>query len=57
MESCPNRLDMGICGVIGAMIVAKGASWGLATGIVLVILLSIKDANKAKIAAEKVENE
>lgn len=46
METCKQRLDMGICGVVGAMIVAKGASWGLLTGVILVILLSI--AKKAK---------
>lgn len=38
-----SRIDKGIAGVVGAVIVAKGATWGLIIGILLYLLLSSKN--------------
>jgi hypothetical protein len=37
-------MDKGIAGVMGTVIVAKSAAWGLAVGLVLHFLLSSKKA-------------
>ncbi len=43
MSMCRRHVDMGIAGVIAAVIAVKGAAWGLAVGILLIILLLKKD--------------
>ncbi|MBS9775607.1 MAG: hypothetical protein KGV57_00780 [Fusobacterium sp.] len=41
MMICKDKLDMGIAGVMGAVIVIKGAAWGLGVGILLFLLLQV----------------
>jgi len=40
MDMCETEMDKGIAGVMGTIIVAKSAAWGLAVGIILHFLLS-----------------
>ena len=42
MDMCETEMDKGIAGVMGTVIVAKSAAWGLAVGIILHFLLSAK---------------
>jgi uridine phosphorylase len=35
--------DLGIAGVMGAVLATRGAAWGLATGIVLCLLINFKN--------------
>ncbi|KAF5055986.1 hypothetical protein SDC9_63039 [bioreactor metagenome] len=42
MDMCETEMDKGIAGVMGTVIVAKSAAWGLAVGIILHLLLSSK---------------
>lgn len=42
MDMCNTEMDKGIAGVMGTIIVAKSAAWGLAVGIILHFLLSSK---------------
>lgn len=50
MDMCETEMDKGIAGVMGTVIVAKSAAWGLAVGIILHLLLSSKkDKGVAKI--------
>ncbi len=51
MDMCETEMDKGIAGVMGTVIVAKSAAWGLAVGIILHLLLSSKKV------AEVEENE
>lgn len=39
IDLCQNDTDKGLAGVMGGVILAKGAAWGLAVGIVLYIIL------------------
>ncbi|MCI7343359.1 MAG: hypothetical protein MSH33_05380 [Fusobacterium necrophorum] len=39
MTICKDHIDMGIAGVMAAVIAAKGAAWGLGVGIILFLLL------------------
>ena len=49
MDMCDTEMDKGIAGVMGTIIVAKSAAWGLAVGIILHFLLSAKkETVKAK---------
>ena len=42
-----SKKDLGIAGIIAAVLIAKGASWGFAIGIVLVFLIYGKDFFKS----------
>lgn len=42
MMICTDKLDMGIAGVMAAVIAVKGAAWGLGVGVLLYLLLSKK---------------
>lgn len=42
-----SRISKGIAGVVGAVIVSKGATWGLITGILLYLLLNSKTEQEA----------
>ncbi len=49
MDMCETEMDKGIAGVMGTIIVAKSAAWGLAVGLILHFLLSAKkETAKAK---------
>ena len=39
MSLCKKNIDMGIAGVMAAVLAVKGAAWGLGVGILLVFLL------------------
>ncbi|WP_419724462.1 hypothetical protein [Terrisporobacter petrolearius] len=52
MGICKNDTDRGVAGVMGAVLAAKGATWGLAIGIILHLIL--RDFTKKKIV-EKVD--
>lgn len=39
MSMCKSELDMGIAGVMAAVLATKGAAWGLGIGIILYVLL------------------
>lgn len=55
MEMCNSSIERGICGVMGAVLALRGATWGLAVGVVLHFVLfffSSKEA-AAKAAATK----
>lgn len=53
MELCKNPTDMGICGVMGAVLAIKGASWGLVVGIILyLILVGVKNHDTIKTDGE-----
>jgi hypothetical protein len=47
MDMCETEMDKGIAGVMGTIIVAKSAAWGLAVGIILHFLLSAKKEKAA----------
>lgn len=47
MGICKNDTDRGVAGVMGAVLAAKGATWGLAIGIILHLIL--RDFTKKKI--------
>lgn len=47
MDMCETEMDKGIAGVMGTVIVAKSAAWGLAVGLILHFLLSAKKETKA----------
>ena len=47
MDMCETEMDKGIAGVMGTIIVAKSAAWGLAVGIILHFLLSGKKEKAA----------
>ncbi|GHT00495.1 permease [Synergistales bacterium] len=47
MKMCKNETDMGIAGVMGAVLATKGAAWGLAVGIILHFLLSFNFEKRA----------
>lgn len=47
MDMCETEMDKGIAGVMGTIIVAKSAAWGLAVGIILHFLLTAKKEKKA----------
>ena len=47
MDMCETEMDKGIAGVMGTIIVAKSAAWGLVVGIILHFLLSAKKETKA----------
>ena len=47
LESRSHR-DLGIAGIIGAILVIKGASWAFATGIMLTLLIYGKDFFKGE---------
>ncbi|WP_426350375.1 hypothetical protein ACPWSR_03800 [Alloiococcus sp. CFN-8] len=53
MDICETETDKGIAGVMGTVIVAKSAAWGLAVGIIMYVLLSGRKTVKAE---EKVES-
>jgi hypothetical protein len=40
MKMCKSDMDMGIAGVMGAILATKGAAWGLAVGVILHFLLA-----------------
>ena len=50
MNMCKDDIERGICGVMGAVLATKGATWGLAVGIILFYLLyqSKKNAQVAE---------
>jgi hypothetical protein len=48
MDMCETEMDKGIAGVMGTVIVAKSAAWGLAVGIILHLLLSSKKVDEVK---------
>lgn len=48
MDMCETEMDKGIAGVMGTVIVAKSAAWGLAVGIILHLLLSSKKVAEVK---------
>lgn len=50
MDMCETEMDKGIAGVMGTIIVAKSAAWGLGVGIILHFLLSAK---KEKVEAKE----
>jgi hypothetical protein len=50
MDMCETEMDKGIAGVMGTVIVAKSAAWGLAVGIILHLLLSSKKTSEVKSA-------
>ncbi len=39
MNMCKTDIERGICGVMGAVLAIKGATWGLAVGIILYVIL------------------
>ena len=39
MEMCENSVERGICGVMGAVLATQGATWGLAVGVIMHLLL------------------
>jgi len=47
LESRSNR-DLGIAGIIGAVLAVKGASWAFAIGILLTLLICGKDFFKGE---------
>jgi len=47
MDMCETEMDKGIAGVMGTIIVAKSAAWGLAVGLILHFLLSGKKEKAA----------
>ncbi len=47
MNMCDSDIKRGICGVMGAVLAVKGATWGLVVGIILYLVL--KDASKEKV--------
>lgn len=49
MDMCETEMDKGIAGVMGTIIVAKSAAWGLAVGLILHFLLTGK---KEKVAVK-----
>jgi hypothetical protein len=50
MDMCSTEMEKGIAGVMGTIIVAKSAAWGLGVGIILHLLLSAKnEPEKAKL--------
>lgn len=50
MVICKNDTDRGIAGVMGAVLAAKGAAWGLGVGILLHLVLRDFTAKKASVA-------
>lgn len=42
MDMCRTDIERGICGVMGAVLAIKGATWGLAVGLILFFLLKEK---------------
>lgn len=50
MVICKNDTDRGIAGVMGAVLAAKGAAWGLGVGILLHLVLRDFTAKKAAVA-------
>lgn len=55
MGFCKTETDKGVAGIMGAVLVAKGAAWGLAIGIVFYLLL--KNYNPRKAAVNPGEGE
>ena len=44
MSMCESELDMGIAGVMAAVLATKGAAWGMGIGIILhLLLVSVKN--------------
>lgn len=57
MSICKTDTDRGIAGVMGAVLVAKGATWGLGVGILLHILLNDFTNKKSKQNKDEDEDE
>jgi hypothetical protein len=52
IKMCKNDVDMGIAGVMGAVLASRGAAWGLGVGIILNIVLAVSSKTKAATAAQ-----
>ena len=50
MSMCESELDMGIAGVMAAVLATKGAAWGMGIGIILHLLLANVKNKQAKAA-------
>ena len=48
MEMCKTSIERGICGVMGAVLATRGATWGLAVGIIMYLLLKFYSGKQAK---------
>ncbi len=61
IDLCPTDTDKGLAGVMGAVIVAQGAMWGLIVGIVLYLLLfsrtKMKEERRKNLEAAQKEKE
>ena len=57
IDLCPSGTDKGLAGIMGAIIVARGAAWGLGAGIIMYILLYSSATRKAEVQAGIAEAE
>ncbi len=48
-------VDKGIAGVMGAVIASRGAAWGLAVGLILYFILTLKEKRQREYAENKAE--
>ena len=55
MSMCNNDVERGICGVMGAALATRGAAWGLATGLILHLILYFFSGKKNAAAAKSAE--
>jgi hypothetical protein len=50
MEMISSKEERGVAGVMGIMLASRGAAWGLATGILLHLIIGVRDEFKDKAA-------
>jgi hypothetical protein len=51
MEMVQSKEERGCCGITGLVLASRGALWGLVCGILLHVLIGVRDEFKAKKAA------
>jgi len=55
MDMLPSQEERGVGGLMGVFLAVKGAAWGLATGIVLHLIVGVTDERKAENKARALE--